>query len=459
MQLNSQLKKNPFNPSLKRMERPTDSIGELETTGEGVGVAVFDSGIFPHPTIDDNLVAAVTFGKTSHGPDTDKKGHGTATAAVIAGTGKGSNGQIKGVAPGAKLINVQVLTEEKGQDIVDGYSSFLGAIDWTIANKDKFNIRVINISGGYSLIPKQDENGQISSFIDPFGTSIKKAIDAGIVVVAAAGNDGPGPGTVLRTPNHNPNVITVGALDTKGTQDDFSDDTVAGFSSRGPTLAGDQKPDLVASGVAIMSALAPNSEAARNNQAKIDNFEKVKNLSDQEVLPYIQSEREAKRLSAESLSEAVPSILPVLPEKFQAFIASREPKVQAMMALSTLEKLTAKGAVDTESEAFKSALQGVRRVLEDKLEPQPTAGFLDNGEAAFLGRDGTSFSAPIVSGVIAHMFEANPNLTPAQVKEILTSTARPVANADPTAVGAGALDARAAVAKARALSENVIAND
>ena len=89
------------------MERPTDSIGELETTGEGVGVAVFDSGIFPHPSIDDNLAAVVTFGKTSHGPDTDKKGHGTATAAVIAGNGKGSNGQIKGVAPGAKLINVQ----------------------------------------------------------------------------------------------------------------------------------------------------------------------------------------------------------------------------------------------------------------------------------------------------------------------------------------------------------------
>ena len=120
MQLNSQLNRNPFNPSTKRMERPTDSIGELETTGEGVGVAVFDSGIFPHPTIDDNLVAAVTFGKTSHGPDTDKKGHGTATAAVIAGTGKGSNGQIKGVAPGAKLINVQVLTEEPNQ-VADGW--------------------------------------------------------------------------------------------------------------------------------------------------------------------------------------------------------------------------------------------------------------------------------------------------------------------------------------------------
>ncbi|MCA9780522.1 MAG: S8 family serine peptidase, partial [Candidatus Eremiobacteraeota bacterium] len=91
-----------------------------------------------------------------------------------------------------------------------------------------------------------------------------------------------------------------------------------------------------------------------------------------------------------------------------------------------------------------------KRLLNKLYEVKPTVGE-NSGSPAYISQSGSSEAAPIVTGVIAHMYEANPNLTPQQVKEILSTTARPV-EGDVLAVGAGALDARAAVEAAAKLA-------
>jgi subtilisin family serine protease len=118
------------------------------------------------------------------------------------------------------------------------------------------------------------------------------------------------------------------------------------------------------------------------------------------------------------------------------------------MALKLTAALAAKGVLDTEGEPFLMAVAACRQALE-RFAPNPTFGTIEDGQPAYLAQDGTSFATPIVSSVVAHMFEANPDLTPDQVKEILMTTARPVPGADRFSAGAGALNAQAAIEQAR----------
>ena len=78
------------------------------------------------------------------------------------------------------------------------------------------------------------------------------------------------------------------------------------------------------------------------------------------------------------------------------------------------------------------------------MRPHQTVGRL-GGDAAYIAMDGTSMASPIVAGVVAAMVEANPALTPAEIKEILKSTADPLPGVPATDQGAGVLDAREAV--------------
>lgn len=208
-------------------------------TGKGVGVAIIDSGIYPHPDLKDKITGWVDIadGKTE---PYDKFGHGTHVAGDVAGSGKMSAGRFRGIAPDANLIGVRITTVAEA----------IKALQWCIDNKEKYNIRVVNMSlGDFATRSYKD---------DPWSQAAEKAIQAGIVVVVAAGNEGPDPGTVS-TPGIDPRVITVGALDDKHTVE-RDDDAMAGFSSRGPTSTdGLPKPDVIAPGVAIYSTLAPGA--------------------------------------------------------------------------------------------------------------------------------------------------------------------------------------------------------
>jgi serine protease AprX len=211
--------------------------------GTGATVALLDTGITPSPDLAGRIIDSVDF--TAENDNLDHFGHGTHMAGIIAGDGTMSNGKWAGVAPGADLVSVKVAPSDGSTDV----SVVIAALQWIIANQQQDNIRVLNLSFG-------TDSSQPYS-VDPLDYAVEQVWNAGIVVVAAAGNRGPGPGTVNK-PGDDPFIITVGAMNGNSTLDK-SDDVIPGFSSRGPTQDGFQKPDLVAPGVTIVSLRDPGS--------------------------------------------------------------------------------------------------------------------------------------------------------------------------------------------------------
>ncbi len=221
-------------------------------SGRGVTVALIDSGIdFGHNALSGHVLTTVDF---TGGNGADGFGHGTHVAAIIEGNqGQTADTRIyRGVASGASLVNLRVL----GNDGSGSAADVIDAIDWAIDHAKAYNIRIINLSLGAPVLqPYRD---------DPVCAAVERAVRAGILVVAAAGNhgetaDGRKILGGITSPGNSPYALTVGALDAKGTAD-RSDDEVAPFSSAGPT-AFDLvlKPDLVAPGRRITSAEAAGS--------------------------------------------------------------------------------------------------------------------------------------------------------------------------------------------------------
>jgi len=245
------------------------AVWSMGYKGTGIGVAVIDSGISGSsdlstaPTLN-RVVYSQSFvpGETQY--TGDKFGHGTHVAGLIGGNGANSTGlhffhKFLGIAPGVNLINLRVLDGNgQGSD-----TAVIQAIETAIALKNTYNIRVINLSLGRPVFE--------SYALDPLCQAVEQAWAAGIVVVAAAGNDGrdlamntEGYGTI-EAPGNDPYVITVGAVRTMGTPG-IGDDAMASYSSKGPSFI-DQvvKPDLVAPGNLVTSLLANNSALQQQN--------------------------------------------------------------------------------------------------------------------------------------------------------------------------------------------------
>jgi serine protease AprX len=225
--------------------------------GAGVGVAVLDSGITSwHDDLATNgvgqrVVRFVDF--VNHYPlPYDDNGHGTHVAGVIAGNGHDSYGAHAGIAPRAHLIGLKVLDENGG-----GYiSDVIAALDFIIANKAAYNIRVANLSVGAPVTTSYNN--------DPLTLACKRAVEAGIVVVVAAGNlgrnaNGQTQYGAITAPGNAPWVLTVGASSHQGTTGRY-DDKMARYSSRGPTMHDFlAKPDIVAPGTGTVSLADPAS--------------------------------------------------------------------------------------------------------------------------------------------------------------------------------------------------------
>jgi len=232
----------------------------LGYNGSGVGVAVIDSGIIDIPDLrdqDGNLVVySQNFVGDGSANASDQYGHGSHVAGIIAGTGRKSSGfkyfyTFQGIADNVNLINLRVLDQNgQGTD-----SQVIAALQTAIQLKGKYNIRVINLSLGRPVYE--------SYTLDPLCQAVEQAWKSGIVVVVAAGNEGRnnsantnGYGTIT-APGNDPYVITVGAMNTKGTPS-RADDVIASYSSKGPTLYDHVvKPDLVAPGNRIISLYSP----------------------------------------------------------------------------------------------------------------------------------------------------------------------------------------------------------
>jgi serine protease AprX len=321
---------------------------QLGYDGAGIGVAIVDSG--NSSTLDDLLdsngsaTRVDTFVDFVNGRQApyDDYGHGTHVAGIVAGNGLDSGGGRTGIAPAAHIIALKALDGSGSGRISD----VIAALDYAVAHRDALHIRVINLSVAAAVYESYE--------LDPLTLAAKKAVDAGIVVVAAAGNNGRGPdGTPhyggITAPGNAPWVLTVGASSHMGTAD-RSDDTMAAFSSRGPSaIDASVKPDLVAPGVGIESLSDPGS----------------------------------------------------------AFYTSKAPYL---------------------------------------LTGTTTTSYLP-----YLSLSGTSMAAPVVSGTVALMLQANPEMTPDQVKAVLESTAQSYSGYDRLTQGAGFLDTLSAVELARSL--------
>ncbi len=221
-------------------------------TGSAVTVAVIDSGMDPgHAALKGRIVASKDF---TGGDGIDRFGHGTHVAGIIAGGSVSTPDGVdyRGIAYGAALVNLRVLDANGAGTVAD----VVEAIDWAVAQRDAYKIRVINLSLGAPVLQPYAD--------DPLCEAVERAVRAGLVVVASAGNygrtaDGKMVLGSISSPANSPHAIAVGAIDTHGTPE-RSDDTVAPYSSRGPT-AYDLllKPDVAAPGHHIVSAEASSA--------------------------------------------------------------------------------------------------------------------------------------------------------------------------------------------------------
>ncbi len=229
-----------------------DDAWDAGATGQGVDVAVIDSGVTP--------VAGLDSGQVVNGPDLsfesqfnntrylDTYGHGTFMAGLIVGHDPGVVGSssdessYQGVAPGARVVSVKVADSNGRTDV----SQVIAAIDWVVQHADDpgFNIRVLSLSFGTDSLQRYT--------VDPLAYAAEVAWRSGIVVVVSSGNT---PGNRLTDPAIDPFVIAAGALDTNGTTT-TRDDRVASFTNTG---SWDRSVDVLSPGVHVQGLRVPGS--------------------------------------------------------------------------------------------------------------------------------------------------------------------------------------------------------
>ncbi len=256
--------------------------------GNGVTVAVVDSGVYWDPDVKSILgpqlqqqfagqadyvdpTCGSASGCTQHGDyaffdfngSRDTYGHGTHVAGTVSNKllyealaqGQNSDQIFIGVAPDAKILSVRVL----GSDGTGSYESVVKGIQYVVDNKDKYGVRVLNLSiSAFATVPY---------FVDPLNRAVERAWQKGIVVLAAAGNVGPFAQTIT-VPGNDPYVITVGAVNSRRTAGYWKDDIVAGWSATGPTHDGFVKPDILAPGSQIVSYMY-NDPSGTNTPALV----------------------------------------------------------------------------------------------------------------------------------------------------------------------------------------------
>src|SRR5262249_26476205 len=218
-----------------------------------VGVAIIDSGIAPGTDFFGRITAFYDFtrGGIPVAPF-DDYGHGPHVAGLSGSRGAASNREFQGVAPDVRLVGLKVL-DGQGQGKT---SDVIRALEFVVANKARLGVQIVNLSLGHAILAPAK--------YDPLVQAVERATRAGLIVVVAAGNNGQKKNgdvgyTGITSPGNAPSAITVGAAATNNTVT-RSDDTVATFSSRGPTwFDGYAKPNVVAPGVQLASDAVPAS--------------------------------------------------------------------------------------------------------------------------------------------------------------------------------------------------------
>lgn len=350
-------------------------------TGRGVTIAFLDSGYYAHAdlTTPKNRILAYhsvvrNDSSSLDHPDT-ASWHGMMTSVVAAGNGALSDGFYRGIAPRASLVLVKI---SKSGRIPE--QNIRAGLEWILAHRRAYNIRVVNISAG---------GDRESSYLrNALSRTVEHATREGIMVVCAVGNSGHLPGHPVLPPASAPSCIAVGGLDDQNSMDRARRGMYR--SSYGPTVDGLQKPELIAPSIWVPAPILPHTPTAEDAEL----YATLDAASDAQLREIIEANKEVDR----DLYDA--RMLPVSLLRQLITIKLRE------------------GSVITEHYKYV---------------------------------DGTSFAAPIVSSVIACMLEANPSLTPQQIKRILIDTAERLPFIEIDRQGWGVVAPRRAVERALAL--------
>ena len=340
--------------------------------GDGVTIAVLDSGIYDAGTVHEDLrvinepsrtrvVARQNFVCSEQVSADDLRrgfdpyGHGTHVAGIAAGSGRESlqdaaavGNFYGGVAFNSDVVDLRVI----GVDGTGYISDTIAAIDWMIRNRVRYNIRVANFSIGAGVTQSYRR--------DPLCQAVERAVSAGIVCVVAAGNygrdtDGQTIYGGILAPANDPFVITVGATNTQGSAR-RSDDAIASYSSRGPTLVDYvAKPDLVAPGTLIRSV------AANRNILTVNNNLTVYSREGQDVYMWLSGTSMAAPVVAGTVAlmlNANPSLTPAMVKSILQFTAQPLPSLANVNPLMSMLNqgagyMNADGAVRL-AEAFDS---------------------------------------------------------------------------------------------------------
>ena len=208
-------------------------------TGKGVCVAILDTGMALHPDLKYRIVGWKDMVQKKRSPY-DDNGHGTHVAGILAGDGRSSHRMMVGMAPRADLIAVKVLNQ-KGDGRI---SDVIGGIQYILREQKRYKIRVVNISIGTAPHAGNEDEKKLVYWVD-------RLWDAGMVVITAAGNMGPGEGSIT-LPGNSKKVITVGSC-LKNTSEVQQEKSAFSYSGCGPTGECIAKPDVTAPGTGIYS--------------------------------------------------------------------------------------------------------------------------------------------------------------------------------------------------------------
>lgn len=220
-----------------------DIFGEEKNQGAGITIAVLDSGVSRHPDLVGKIAGFRDFSKSRNqsGADSpfDDNGHGTHVCGIICGSGLASGGRYRGIAPGARLIVGKVL-DDKGEGEAE---SLLEAMDWILSVREKYAIRILNLSVGIGELRDSRREELLAE-------KTGEVCRAGILVVCAAGNKGPAENSISAV-GKSGDILTVGCHDGRFYGNDKN--RCALYSGRGAAGGKGRKPDLVAPGTDVLS--------------------------------------------------------------------------------------------------------------------------------------------------------------------------------------------------------------
>jgi serine protease AprX len=346
-------------------------------TGRGVTVAFLDSGFYAHKDLTEPANRIVAY-HNIFAPEDDLSSlqtsdvaswHGMMTSVVAAGNGYLSDGFYRSIASEANVVLVKI-----GKTGRISESNIETGLRWVFANREKYDISIVNISAGGDF-----EQSYLNNSLCQL---VEEVVKAGLTVVCAVGNAGLAPGHPVLPPACAPSCIAVGGLDDQNSLDRARRGMYR--SSYGPTIDGLQKPEVIAPGIWVAGPILPYTPTAIEAHL----YAELDDAADEELSDIILSHAGVDK----DLDEARDLAVPLL-----------------------------------------------RQLITIKLRENNVI----NQYYKFV--DGTSFAAPIVSSIVACMLEANPKLTPQQVKRALIDTAERVDGVEVDRQGWGVVVPRKAV--------------